>query len=190
MARVKLPLSVLVALGLVSCGTCRPGVCLSIIADPDQDQEGGEEMRPCLSVLPPEEPEDEFVIDDPMDVCLSVEAEPELEPPPPPRAGPCLSAPYRPSPPDPHDAPPIPEVEQPPEADPPRPCLSIRRPDPPPPPDPEVDPETLQICLSEDVELDGDDDGGASVDPTPGEDRLAVLERLGDALPPDVRERL
>jgi len=184
MAREKLPLSVLVALGLASCGTCRPGVCLSIAADP----EGGEELRPCLSFVPTDDPEQEIEAEDPAGVCLSMEPDPE--PPPPPRAGPCLSPPYRPLPPVPDDEPPIPEVEDPHDADPPRPCLSIRRPEPPLPPDPEVDPETLQICLSEDIELDWEDDGASALEPVPGEERLALLERLGDALPRDVRERL
>lgn len=174
MAREKLPLSVLVALGLSSCGTCRPGVCLSIA----RDDEGGEELRPCLSVLPPTDPPPDAPPDAPPDVCLSIAPPPEGLPPEPP-THPCLS-------------PPIPELGDPPEPeavpdDPPRPCLSMRW-DPPPPPEP--DPETLQICLSEDLDPEELDDGGAALEIPPGQERLALLERLGDALPVDVRERL
>lgn len=173
MAPDRLPLSVLVALGLASCGPCRLGVCLSPIP---RDQEGDEQLRPCLSVAPPqEEPPDA-----PPDVCLSIAPPPEPEPPIP-----------EPEPPIPEAIDPEAEPTQPETLpdDPPRPCLSVRWEPPPRPPD-EPDPETLPVCLSEDMDPEGEDDGASALEPTPGAERVAVLERLGDALPADVRERL
>ena len=110
MAPDRLPLSVLVALGLASCGPCRLGVCLSPIP---RDQEGDEQLRPCLSVAPPqEEPPDA-----PPDVCLSIAPPPEPEPPIP-----------EPEPPIPEAIDPEAEPTQPETLpdDPPRPCLSVR----------------------------------------------------------------
>ena len=164
----KLPLSVLLALGLSSCGTCRPDggagqpeVCLSIAPT----HEG-----PCLSPEPPPEPPPpEEPPDAPPEVCLSIAVPPD-------------------------EAPPIPEVEPgEPETepdDPPRPCLSVRWEPPPPPPEDPEDPETLPVCLSEDLEPEDEGDGSSSVEPAPGHERQAVLERLEGVIPSDVRERL
>ncbi len=182
MARDKLPFTVLVALGLASCGTCRPGVCLSIAVDPEEDQGDAEDIGLCLSILPPDE-----IGDGPIEPCLEAMPDDLVEPP----VHPCLSPPVEPLPEEPRPdvclsvAPP-PDID-----DPPRPCLSIRRPEPPPVPDDEVDPETLQICLSEDMDPEpAEDDGGAALERAPADERVALLERLGDALPDDVRRRL
>ena len=152
----KLPLSVLVALGLASCGACGPGddsdprPCLSIAPDPDL-------LGPCLKVdegPPPEEsiPELEQA------VCLSElpDAEPEPEPEPP--ADVCLS------------------IAPPPDPDPPlRPCLSIRPPVPPPIPEPQP---TQDEDGSGDASTEGQDERVAVMAGL--EDRLPtdVLERL------------
>ncbi len=169
MAHEKLPLSVLLALGLAGCAGCRACVCLS----PVMDQEGGEELRPCLSFVP-------------------VEPEPPVEPDPPPEAPPdvCLSI----APPE-EPPPPIPEADEPsaPETvpdDPPRPCLSVRWEPPPRPPD-EADPETLPVCLSEDLdpeELGGD--GASTLEPEPGVERVALLGRMDGVIPLDVLRQL
>jgi hypothetical protein len=178
----KLPLSVMLALGLAGCAGCNACVCLTPIP---QDDEGGEELRPCLSMLPPEEPPDD---DEPIvGPCLS-EIDPGDGVEPEPRTGPCLAPPYEPPvEPDPV----IPEAE--PEVlpeDPPRPCLSVRWEPPPRPPD-EVDPETLQICLSEDLDPEGaEGDGGAALQPADGSGRVAVLDRMAGVIPGDVLRRL
>ncbi len=158
----KLPLSVLLALGLASCGDCgigdepdpRPclsiapdvlGPCLTDVEDPPVADEPPPDEEPprefCLSIVPPPDEEP------PADVCLSVEIEPDPEPPL-------------------------------------RPCLSLRPPHLP-------EPGSLPVCLSEDVEPEPADDGGsdAGTERAPGE-RVALLGRLGDRLPADVLERL
>jgi hypothetical protein len=174
MPRDPLPLSVLLALGLASCGPCLSPV----------------PAQPCLSFLPPEEPEE------PVAPCLSIEEPPPETPPQPclsiapppedPPVRPCLSV-------RPLEPPPIPEIEEEPtalgELPPPRPgpCLSMRRPD----PHPEPDPETLQICLSEDVEPEpSEPEAGASLEGRAPEERRAVLARLAGIMPEDVLRKL
>ncbi len=174
MSPSKLPLSVLLALGLVSCGEpdaedegdARP--CLSVMPDP-------EVVGPCLS--PPDDPPPEPPpVEDPEAIpelekqaCLTLLPEPEPEPEPEPVPDVCLSVM-----PDPDPDTPL------------RPCLSIRPPLPPP------DPEASKICLSEDLdpEPEAAEDGGSDLGNQGVDEHLAVLERLEDRLPEDVRRRL
>jgi hypothetical protein len=163
-ARERLPLSVLAALGLASCGPCltpvQPQPCLSVL--PPEEPEAPEEPppQPCLSVVRPEEPEPVV--------------QPCLEAPPEPPPQPCLSF----APPEIQEV--IPEAvpqpclsEVPVEPEPPpRPCLSVRLPVPPPEPEP------------------ADDDGASAVDLPVVDERVALLEQLGAVIPEDVLRRL
>jgi hypothetical protein len=162
MPRDPLPLSVLLALGLANCNSCRPGVCLSIAQDPEVE----DISQPCLSFVPDVPPEEG--VEDGQEG-EGTEAGDEVEAPPEPRPGPCLS--IR-----------MPDLD---DVDHQRICLSE---------DVDFEPD-VQPCLSEEappdpppVEEGAEGDGDASLD---GDDeRLALLERLGDTLPADVRDRL
>jgi hypothetical protein len=161
MPRDPLPLSVLLALGLTGCNSCRPGVCLSIAQDPEVE----DVSHPCLSFVPDPPPEEEV----------------ESEEAPEPRAGPCLSI-----------APLHLDLDH------QRVCLSEEQdlegePDAPPCLSEEPEP-ALEPCLSvrpvpappSEEEAAGDGDAALDAD----DERLALLERLGEALPADVRRRL
>lgn len=170
MDRSKLPLSLLVALGLApeACTTKEPRAhpCLSAPIDDGKLPPDGKQDPPvdaCLKVMPPEPPPDppvgpclEFA-EPPADVCLS----PLPEDPDPP-VGPCLRVM-----PDRRPDPPV------------GPCLKVMQPEPP-----------VDVCLSVRPEPPRDrpprkPDGGMA-----SSSRHQIIERVRAALPPDVAARL
>ena len=154
MDRSKLPLSLLVALGLApeGCTTKDPKThpCLSAPMDsgkPPDDPPVG----PCLKVAPTDDPKDA-----PVGPCLKVQPPPEDD------VGPCL------------EVMPPPTKEDPPVG----PCLRVRQPEPP-----------MEPCLSI-APPKTKPPKGAAAGGMASHSRDEVIDRVRDALPPDVAARL